>query len=114
MYLVIAIGACDGLMHHVGLYKPVMFAYHITICTISFFEVMPCKLAPCKNGGKCKDVDDKTFKCTCGDDFLGDTCEEKSTVYKCLYIVVVLHCFCCRSFTLFCCRSYILLNLTFD
>ncbi|XP_046860489.1 von Willebrand factor A domain-containing protein 2-like isoform X2 [Xenia sp. Carnegie-2017] len=84
-----------NLCENGGTCKPGLL-YDVCKCTPSWkgrrceIKVLPCKLAPCKNGGKCEDVDDKTFKCTCGDDFFGDTCEEKKKCNAPLDILFVV------------------------
>ena len=48
---------------------------------VVLYLVKPCDKNPCKNDGQCENVDAETFKCTCNENWTGETCEEKGGVF---------------------------------
>ena len=62
-----------------GIHLPFKAFYllFMLIIYISFAEVNACQPNPCKNGGKCEDVDGVPV-CTCVFPYVGQFCECKS------------------------------------
>jgi hypothetical protein len=49
---------------------------------VLFFSLAePCDQLPCKNDGTCENVDKETFKCSCHQNWTGETCEEKGAFH---------------------------------
>ncbi|XP_076799980.1 uncharacterized protein LOC143445052 isoform X4 [Clavelina lepadiformis] len=92
---VIAVGVRNAIrsqLHQIASYPPEIYSRELSSFTELdavvglLFNIIcsvndgPCSRQPCLNGGKCNDLGDGSYNCTCSDGYSGDSCESAGDI----------------------------------